>query len=97
MLKTLLGHRQTLRGVACFVAIVLSGGPVLADQHLHESGVPEEACTLCGFFDSGHAPARGERAVQAHPSAAGGRVQIASHPVVSRPFESRLCRAPPTS
>ena len=97
MLNMLLHHRRTLRGFACAVTIALCCGPVLAGQHLHETGVPEEICALCGLFDSGLAPVCGETGGRGCPSALAGYDPLPATPLVSRPFETRHSRAPPTS
>ena len=90
-------HRRSLNFFVGVAALVLCSAQVLADQHLHDSALPEEFCDLCGFFGSAVAPAGLGPAPHARTWA---RVKypgaVAASPV-SRPFEYSHSRAPPRS
>lgn len=90
-------YRRSLQFFVGVAALALCSAQVLADQHLHDTVLPEEFCNLCGFSGSAVAPMglgpapRGQTWERVeYPGA------VAASPV-SRPFENSHSRAPPLS
>ena len=90
-------YRRSLNFFVGVAALVLCSAQVLADQHLHDTALPEEFCNLCGFSGSAAAPTGLGPAPLVRSWA---RVEypgtVAASPV-SRPFENSHSRAPPLS
>ena len=93
-LQRRLGALKILVGAA---AIALCSAQVLAGQHLHDTPVPQDLCSICSFSDSGSVPAPGGEQPKAQLPELPSYAREASHPLITRPFENRLSRAPPLS
>ena len=93
-LQRRLGALKILVGVA---AIALCSAQVVAGQHLHDTPVPQDLCSICSFSDSGHALAGGGELPGAQLPETTRHEREASNPLLVRPFEQRPSRAPPIS
>ncbi len=97
MLKQLNRCRRMLHLLVGVAALVIGSAQVLADRHLHDTAVPEDVCQLCGVFGSAVAPDANGPALEAQSWAAVDYPGMVAAPLVSRPFEYSLSRAPPLS
>ncbi|MDE0062432.1 MAG: hypothetical protein OXU72_06540 [Gammaproteobacteria bacterium] len=93
-LQRRLGALKILVGAA---AIALCSAQVLAGQHLHDTPVPQDLCSICSFSDSGSVLAPGGELPKARLPELPSHAREVSHPLITRPFENRLSRAPPLS
>ena len=90
-------RRRALKMVSALVAIALVGVQALAEWHVEGDDCPEECCVLCAHSDPGSALDAVVASSMQQPVA--GRVVLgeAAAPFLSRPFENRPSRAPPSS
>ena len=93
-LQRRLGVLKLLVGAA---AIALCSAQVLAGQHLHDTHISQDVCSVCGFSDSGGVLAGGGEPPKAQFPEIPRHAQGVSQPPVMRPFENRHSRAPPHS
>ena len=97
MLSHLQRHLGALKILVGVAAIALCSTQLLAGQHLHDTPVPQDLCSICSFSDSGSVLAGGGELPGAQLPETARDAREASNPLLARPFERRLSRAPPLS
>ncbi len=86
-----------LKILVSVAAIALCSAQVIAGQHLHDTPAPQDLCSICSFSDSGSVLAGSDELPGAQLPEIACHVREASSPLLVRPFERRLTRAPPLS